>query len=236
MLWDRGFVHVNPSAKYADYYERTILNHILSSQHPEHGVGVYFTSARPRHYRIYSAPNEPCGVVLVQVWKTMVSTTSSFIPILTIRCPQPIYCFGTELERKRVKIKQETSFPYEEQTKLTVTQGSSTFKLLVRYPSWVAKGELKISVNDKEVAYSATPSSYVSIDRKWQKGDVVKITLPMRNTIEHLPNVPEYIAIMHGPVLLGQNRYRRFERPHADDSRLDNMLAENICLLIKPQF
>jgi DUF1680 family protein len=48
----------NPSAKYADYYERTVLNHILSSQHPEHGGYVYFTSARPRHYRVYSAPNE----------------------------------------------------------------------------------------------------------------------------------------------------------------------------------
>jgi len=24
----------------------------------------------------------------------------------------------------------------------------------------------------------------------------------MHNTIEHLPNVPEYIAIMHGPILL----------------------------------
>jgi hypothetical protein len=32
---------------------------------------------------------------------------------------------------------------------------------------------------------------------------VVNITLPMHNTIEHLPNVPEYIAIMHGPILLG---------------------------------
>lgn len=25
----------------------------------------------------------------------------------------------------------------------------------------------------------------------------------MQNTIEHLPNVPSYIAFMHGPILLG---------------------------------
>src|SRR5665811_430774 len=31
----------------------------------------------------------------------------------------------------------------------------------------------------------------------------VQIKLPMHNTIEHLPNVSEYIAIMHGPILLG---------------------------------
>lgn len=48
----------NPEARYADYYELATFNHILSSQHPEHGGYVYFTPARPRHYRNYSAPNE----------------------------------------------------------------------------------------------------------------------------------------------------------------------------------
>jgi DUF1680 family protein len=48
----------DPSGKYTDYYERTLYNHILSTQHPEHGGYVYFTPARPRHYRVYSAPNE----------------------------------------------------------------------------------------------------------------------------------------------------------------------------------
>ena len=31
---------------------------------------------------------------------------------------------------------------------------------------------------------------------------MVQITLPMHNSIEHLPNVPQYIAFVHGPVLL----------------------------------
>jgi DUF1680 family protein len=45
-------------AEYADYYERALFNHILSTQHPDHGGYVYFTPARPRHYRVYSAPKE----------------------------------------------------------------------------------------------------------------------------------------------------------------------------------
>jgi DUF1680 family protein len=48
----------NPLAKYADFYERALCNHILSTQHPVHGGYVYFTPARPRHYRVYSAPNQ----------------------------------------------------------------------------------------------------------------------------------------------------------------------------------
>ncbi|RVU28238.1 glycosyl hydrolase, partial [Neptunomonas marina] len=45
----------HPSATYMDYYERTLYNHILSSQHPDGGF-VYFTPVRPRHYRVYSQP------------------------------------------------------------------------------------------------------------------------------------------------------------------------------------
>ena len=195
---------MHPTAKYADYYERTILNHILSSQHPEHGGYVYFTPARPRHYRVYSAPNEAMwccvgsGMENHSKYNQFIYTHSNDSLFLNL-------FIASELnwKEKDLKIKQETSFPDEEQTKLTVTDGSSNFKLMIRYPFWVSKGALKIAVNGKDVKYSTLPSSYVCIDRKWEKGDVVEISLPMHNTIEHLPNVPEYIAIMHGPILLG---------------------------------
>jgi len=194
---------MHPTAKYADYYERTILNHILSSQHPEHGGYVYFTPARPRHYRVYSAPNEAMWCCV----GTGMENHSKYNQFIYAHSKDSLFLnlfIASELnwKEKGVKIKQETNFPYEEQTKLTVKDGSSNFKLLVRYPAWVSKGALKITVNGKDVSYSTLPSSYVSIERKWEKGDVVKILLPMHNTIEHLPNVPEYIAIMHGPILL----------------------------------
>jgi len=195
---------VHPSSKYADYYERTIFNHILSTQHPEHGGYVYFTPARPRHYRVYSAPNEAMwccvgsGMESHGKYNQFIYTHSKDSLFLNL-------FIASELnwKEKGLRIKQETTFPYEEQTKLTISEGTSSFKLLVRYPAWVSKGALKISVNGKDFSYAVLPSSYVCIDRKWKKGDVVQITLPMRNTIEHLPNVPEYIAFMHGPILLG---------------------------------
>jgi hypothetical protein len=195
---------VHPSAKYADYYERTIYNHILSTQHPEHGGYVYFTPARPRHYRVYSAPNEAMWCCV----GTGMENHGKYNQFIYTHSKDSLFLnlfIASELnwKEKGVKIKQETVFPYEEQTKLTITKGASSFKLLVRYPAWVSKGALKIAVNGKDVTYTGLPSSYVCIDRKWEKGDVIQITLPMHNTIEHLPNVPEYIALMHGPILLG---------------------------------
>jgi len=46
----------NNDVSYLDYYERTLYNHILSTQHPEKGGFVYFTPIRPNHYRVYSQP------------------------------------------------------------------------------------------------------------------------------------------------------------------------------------
>ena len=47
-----------PSAEHADFYERALFNHILSTEHPVHGGFTYFTPIRPRHYRVYWPPSQ----------------------------------------------------------------------------------------------------------------------------------------------------------------------------------
>lgn len=195
---------VNPQAKYADYYERTMYNHILSTQHPEHGGYVYFTPARPRHYRVYSAPNEAMwccvgsGMENHGKYSQFIYTHQNDSLFLNLFVASEL-----NWSENGIKIVQQTNFPDEEQTKLKITEGNAKFKLMVRFPSWVNDGGLKILVNGKPFAFDAHPSSYVSIDRSWKKGDEVQILLPMHNTVEQMPNVPNYVAIMHGPILLG---------------------------------
>jgi len=211
----------HPDAKYADYYERTLYNHILSTQHPQHGGYVYFTPARPRHYRVYSAPNEAMWCCV----GTGMENHGKYNQFIYTHAEDMLYLnlfIASELnwKNKGVKIKQETDFPYEEQTTLTITDGSARFSLMVRYPGWVKKGDLKITVNGKEVSYAALPSSYVSIDRQWKKGDVVQITLPMHDSIEPIPNVPQYVAFLHGPIVLGaETGTEDLKGLIADDSR-----------------
>lgn len=193
----------NPSAHYIDYYERTLYNHILSTQHPEHGGYVYFTPARPRHYRVYSAPNQGMwccvgsGMENHGKYNQMIYTQGRDSLFLNL-------FIASELnwKKKGIVLQQQTQFPNEERSKVLVTAGSAPFTLLLRYPGWVKAGALQIKVNNKRVAFSAQPCSYIAIKRVWKKGDVVEILLPMHNSLEHLPNVPEYIAIKHGPILL----------------------------------
>jgi uncharacterized protein len=195
---------VNPQAKYADYYERTMYNHILSTQHPEHGGYVYFTPARPRHYRVYSVPNEAMwccvgsGMENHGKYSHFIYTHQNDSLFLNLFVASEL-----NWREKGIKIVQETQFPNEETTRLKITEGAAKFKLMVRYPSWVKEGTLKISVNGKPVEFNVQPSSYVAVERNWKKGDEVQILLPMHNSVEKMPNVPNYIAIMHGPILLG---------------------------------
>ncbi|MEO2071181.1 MAG: glycoside hydrolase family 127 protein [Zunongwangia sp.] len=195
---------VNPEAKYADYYERTLYNHILSTQHPQHGGYVYFTPARPRHYRIYSAPEEAMWCCV----GTGMENHGKYNQFIYTHQGDSLYVnlfISSELnwEKQGVKIRQETNFPSEEGTRLKITEGAAEFPLFLRYPGWIKEGEMKIKVNSEEIEIICKPSSYVKIDRNWQKGDIVDVSLPMHNHMERLPNVPQYVAFFHGPVLLG---------------------------------
>lgn len=209
------------SANYIDFFERALYNHILSTQHPAHGGYVYFTPARPRHYRVYSSPNEGMWCCV----GSGMENHGKYNEVIYTQNHDSLFLnlfIASELtwKEKGIKLKQQTAFPYEEGTKLTVTDGSSHFKLLVRYPSWVAERALKITVNRKPVSYTSHPSSYVGVERLWKKGDVVQVSLPMHNKIEHLPNVPEYIAVVHGPILLGaKTGTEDLKGLIADDSR-----------------
>lgn len=78
-----GLFRMSPEAKYADFYERALFNHILSTVHPEHGGYVYFTSARPGHYRVYSKPNAAMWCCVGTGMENPGSMGSSYIPIIT---------------------------------------------------------------------------------------------------------------------------------------------------------
>lgn len=211
----------NPEARYADYYELATFNHILSTQHPEHGGYVYFTPARPRHYRNYSAPNEAMWCCV----GTGMENHGKYGQFIYTHAGDALFVnlyAASQLDWKErgITLRQETAFPYSENSTITIAEGKGTFNLMVRYPGWVHPGEFKVSVNGKPAAIITGPSSYVSINRKWKKGDVVNINFPMHSSLRYLPNEPQYVALMHGPILLGMKTgTESMASLIADDSR-----------------
>lgn len=196
---------IDPRAKYADFYERSLFNHVLSMIHPSHGGYVYFTSARPRHYRNYSKVNSAMWCCV----GSGMENPAKYAQFAYVRKNDSLFVnlfMATELDwkEKGVKIAQTTAFPEEDRTTLAITATAPTkFRLLVRHPSWVRADEFKVVVGNDTVSSRSDASSYVEIDRTWSTGDVVTVLLPMRTSVEPLPNVANYYAILHGPIVLG---------------------------------
>ena len=215
---------VKPNGMYGDFYETAMFNHILSAQHPQHGGYVYFTPARPRHYRNYSAPNkamwccvgtgmEDHGKYGQFVWthdKGVKAENDALYVNLFV---------ASELNWKdrKMVIRQQTAFPYAETSVVEVAKGKGTFILKVRKPSWCDNFTVKGVGFDAD---SYEENGFVCIKRKWKKGDQVKISMPMHAYIKPMVNVPQYVAIMYGPIMLGMKTGNEDMRSLiADDSR-----------------
>lgn len=217
-----GLFRMDPEARYADFYERALFNHILSTQHPVHGGYVYFTPARPQHYRVYSAPNEAMWCCV----GTGMENHSKYGQFIYTHREDTLFVnlfIASQLnwKKKGITITQQTLFPDEESTKLTIhTASPKYFKLMVRHPYWASAKSFKIIVGKETLKVSYGPSSYVPIARTWKDGDEVKIIFPMKNRLEELPNVPQYVAVMHGPILLAaKTGTQDMKGLIADDSR-----------------
>lgn len=215
---------VKPNGMYGDFYETAMFNHILSAQHPQHGGYVYFTSVRPRHYRNYSAPNEAMwccvgtGMEDHGKYGQFVWTHDKGVKAEDDALYVNLFV-ASELNWKdrKMVIRQQTAFPYAETSVVEVAKGKGTFILKVRKPSWCENFTVKGVGFDAD---SYEENGFVCMKRKWKKGDQVKISMPMHAYIKPMINVPQYVAIMYGPILLGMKTGTEDMRSLiADDSR-----------------
>ncbi len=219
------------AGRYADYYERTLYNHILASQHPRDGGFVYFTPMRPQHYRVYSQVHEG-------MWCCVGSGLESHARHGEFIYAQDgdalhvnLFVASTLDWRERgVRLTQSTRFPDEARTRLTV-DGTGTFALKVRYPGWVAPGALKVRLNGRPVAIHARPGGQVELRRSWQAGDRVDVELPMRTTLEPLPGQKQFVAVLHGPIVLAAKTPQPGEALNfrADGSRMGHIAQGAVC-------
>jgi DUF1680 family protein len=216
---------------YADYYERALYNHILSSERPGGGF-VYFTPMRPNHYRVYSQVDKAMwccvgsGIESHAKYGEFIYAHEGDALFVNLFIPSTL-----NWVEKDVQITQSTRFPDEGSTRITV-DSSRRFMMKIRYPEWVGAGRLQVRVNGRAMKVDAKPGSYVSIDRSWQKGDRVEVVLPMTTHLEQMPDKSNYYAVLHGPiVLVAKTQPFAGEQLNflADDSRMGHIPQGQVC-------
>lgn len=191
--------------KMADYYERALYNHILSSQDPVSGGVTYYHTLRPGSMKDFNMPfrDHTCCV------GTGYENHAKYGEAIYYRGEGDKSLFvnlfiASELtwKEKGLKIKQETKFPDESSTTLTVNVDKPlTMPIYVRYPGWATKG-VTVTVNGKKFKVKTKPQSYIEINRTWNSGDKIEMTMPMSLSLEAMPDNPRRAALLYGPIVL----------------------------------
>ena len=193
------------SARYSDYYEQAMLNHVLASMDPETGGFTYFTPLRPESYRIYSKVNEAMWCCVGSGLESQ-SRYGEFIYSLDDDTLFVNLFIPSELKSDKFVMQQETDFPYGERSRITIKK-SGTYHLAVRHPSWATE-EFSVKVNGKSVKIKdqrvVEPglATYVYCGKSWKSGDVVEINYPMSLSLVPCRQNDDYIALRYGPTVL----------------------------------
>ncbi len=216
---------------YVDYYERALYNHILSSQHPEKGGFVYFTPIRPRHYRVYSQPDQSFWCCV----GSGLENHAKYGELIYAHKQNDLFVnlfIASTLEWKErgLSVVQNTSFPFEESSSLKLTmQQPQTFTMHIRQPGWLKDKQLNISVNGKRINVKTATGGYVAIARKWKSGDEVSISLPMQSKAEPLPDGSGWVSFVHGPIVLAAATDKtHLHGLQADDSRMGHIASDKL--------
>ncbi len=217
-------------AKYVDFYEGTIWNHILSTQDPETGGYVYFTTLRPQGYRVYSTVNKGMWCC---VGTGMENHSKYGHFIYTHNGTETLYVnlfTPSKLASDDFVVTQETRFPDEATTTLTIGKAGH-YMLAVRHPAWAGKG-FAVTVNGKTVdctaldgsAVETGKASYIAISRDWAEGDQVVVSLDMQLRYETCPNYTDYIAFKYGPILLAAQTSdgEKLQNEYGGEGRMDH--------------
>jgi hypothetical protein len=212
-------------AKYADFYEYAMWNHILSTQDPATGGYVYFTTLRPQGYRIYSTVNSSMWCC---VGTGMENHSKYGHFIYTHDGEKTLYVnlfAPSRLLSDDFIVTQETQFPFEAKTTLTIGK-AGTYAIAVRHPAWVGK-DFQVSVNGAAVNVAVTQgkASYVTVNRTWAVGDKIEVNLPMELKVMECPNYSDFVAFRYGPVLLAANTTNgseQLQNEYGFDGRMDH--------------
>jgi DUF1680 family protein len=189
-------------AELMDFYEKGLYNHLLGAQNPSsaHGHHSYYVPLRAGGIKTYSNDydNFTC------CHGTGMETNTKFGDSIYFFNGNTLYVnlfvqSTLSWPGRGITIRQDTTYPESPASRLTVTAGSGAIDLRIRIPSWAGGAQVRVNGT---VTGTATPGSYLSINRTWATGDVVDVSLPMALTLEPAPDNPSVRAVKHGPIVL----------------------------------
>jgi DUF1680 family protein len=216
LLWNYRMLLLTGDAKYTDIIEQTLYNSILAGVSLD-GEKYFYTNplavsdALPFKLR-WSKDREEyisfCNCCPPNTIRTIAEASNYFYSLSDNGLYINLY--GANILKTHFRdgsfigITQYTNYPWEGNIKIVIDSVSkSIFSLFLRIPSWC--NNYKIIINGKAVSSFNLSGIYAEFSRKWKKGDIVELQLPMNPIlIVSNPLIEEtrnMVAVRRGPLV-----------------------------------
>lgn len=194
----RDLFKITGDTKYADYYENTFINAILSSQNPKTGMTTYFQPMATGYFKVYSTPYD-------HFWCCTGSGMENFSKLGHNIYFQNLECLYVNRftsskvfwQEKGIEITQTADLP---NVKFTIN-GSANGQIVLRIPEWTNNPIVKI--NGVEIEFKAE-NNLIILEKEWNN-DTIEYTLPMSVIVHKLPDNENAVAFKYGPYVLSAN-------------------------------
>ena len=199
----RELFKITGNRKYADYYETTFINAILSSQNPENGMTTYFQPMATGFFKVYSS-------AVNHFWCCTGSGMENFSKLgdsIYYKDSESIYVTrytssAVTWAEKGLTLTQTVDFAAGDTVTLSLS-GSAEASIVLRVPDWCA-GTPTVTVNGAAVDAESV-NGFITLSRSWADGDVIHLTLPMEVVVYSLPDNDNVVAFKYGPYVLSAN-------------------------------
>jgi DUF1680 family protein len=190
-----------PEARRMDYFERLLWNVRAGTQSAD-GMLMYYVPTVPGGWKTFGTQDDSfwcCTGTGVEEYAKLVDT-------IYFHDENSVYLnqfVASEVAwpEKRARLTQETSFPEEQRTSISIhAEKPVEFALRVRAPHW-AEG-IAVRVNGQQEHAPVGSDGYLALNRTWKSGDHVEVSLPMTLRQEPVAGSPELATLAYGPLVL----------------------------------
>jgi len=199
---------------FADYYERAFWNGIIGTNRADNGQLIYYVPLATGLKKVWGTPYDSFWCC----YGTGIETFSKLNDSIYFHDDDNLYvnlfiASSVDWKSKGVRVEQVTEFPEQQGTAFVIHAEKPTrFGLQVHVPYWATQG-VTVSVNGARIEVKAKPTSYLPITwtgrnacppvaREWKDGDKVEVRMPFALHAWPMPDDPELVAVMYGPVVL----------------------------------
>jgi hypothetical protein len=215
-MWNWRMLKLSGDAKYADMMETVLYNSMLSALSADgtnffyanplkwdfnkQGQGKNHTATRWATHSCYCCPPQLARTIAgLGRWFYGVSNDTLWVNLYGGNTLQTKLPGG-----KEIALTQETNYPWEGEVKITLGKvPANSISVMIRIPDWAEGATIKI--NGEKYNGTLNHGTYAAISRKWSRGDVVELSLPMQaRFMEAHPKVEDCknsVAVMRGPIV-----------------------------------